>query len=464
MNNESISLDLLDFQGIIRVLLKNWWMVLLAILSSWLLATGIGKWIYVPQYTVSTTLVVSVDGQSNPYANLSTANQMATVIKEIFESDALLSLVEEDVGKKTYDEITCSQITSTNLLVLTVTSQNPREGYQFINSALKHYSEVSDYIFSNANLQILQEPSIPVKSSQTNLFYGCRYPIALLGGALMTGLIVFIYLFRNTVKSPKSAIKLLDGIIRGVIPYEKKQREMGIKKSTKALLISSSTVSMNFSESNRRTTTRIQSHLDRHHLQVLLNVSVAENEGKSTVVSNLVLSLVEKNKKVLLIDGDFRKPSLYKIFDEKKLECNPLEDYLSHKISLQEILTFNKRYGFWQCFLYHAVDDPSQIMNSKILKQLLEELKKEFDYIVIDCSPITVSTDAEIWIGVVDSCLITVRQDFSDIRTINDTVDIIWQNDCDFSGFVLNSFKEEHVFGFRRNGYEYGNYTYQYRK
>ena len=114
MNNESISLDLLDFQGVIRVLLKNWWMVLLAILSSWLLATGIGKWIYVPQYTISTTLVVSVDGQSNPYANLSTANQMATVIKEIFENDALLSLVEEDVGKKTYEEITCSQITSTN--------------------------------------------------------------------------------------------------------------------------------------------------------------------------------------------------------------------------------------------------------------------------------------------------------------------------------------------------------------
>ena len=61
---------------------------------------------------------------------------------------------------------------------------------------------------------------------------------------------------------------------------------------------------MSFVESNRKIASRIENHLNRHQQKIILVTSISENEGKSTVTANIALSLVEKNKKVLIIDGD----------------------------------------------------------------------------------------------------------------------------------------------------------------
>ena len=58
MNQDEIDLDSINYRGIIKDLLKNWWMIILAGASLWLAVTGVGELIYVPQYTVSSTLVV----------------------------------------------------------------------------------------------------------------------------------------------------------------------------------------------------------------------------------------------------------------------------------------------------------------------------------------------------------------------------------------------------------------------
>lgn len=80
------------------------------------------------------------------------------------------------------------------------------------------------------------------------------------------------------------------------------------------------------------------------------------------------------------------------------------------------------------------------------------------DYIIVDCSPVSVSTDAEVWMNVVDSVLLVVREDCADIRTINDVVDAIWQNGKDFSGFILNAFHREWLWGISERGYH--SYSY----
>ena len=62
---------------------------------------------------------------------------------------------------------------------------------------------------------------------------------------------------------------------------------------------------------------------------------------------------------------------------------------------------------------------------------------------IIDSSPIAVSTNAELWLQLADTALLVIRQDWSDVRVINDAVDLIWQSGVDFSGFVLNAFQSE---------------------
>ena len=92
------------------------------------------------------------------------------------------------------------------------------------------------------------------------------------------------------------------------------------------------------------------------------------------------------------------------------------------------------------------------------MKALAQEWKQEMDYIVIDCPPTAVSTDAEIWMETADTVLMVVREDWSDVRVVNDAVDLIWQSGCDFSGFVLNAFHRDWVSGPRGYGYDYGDY------
>lgn len=462
MNQDEINLDSINYQGIIRDLLKNWWVIVFTAISLWLAATGIGKLVYVPEYTVSTTLVVSAKGTSDTYTSLAMASEMADIIKEVFQSDVLLSLVENEIGKTNQGTITCNQIPETNLLVLNVTSRDPQNAYQFMNSALKHYNEVSDYVFTNATLQVLQEPSIPTTPSNSSKLINYRNYLALLGGIATAGIIVCLYLFRHTLKSSKNATKLLDGRVVGIIPYEKKKRDKHLKKSKQPLLISSPIASMNFVEANGRMSSRIEHHLKRHDLNTILVTGVSENEGKSTAAANICLSFVEKNKKVLLIDGDFRNPAQYKIFDKEVLDSNPLQDVITGKTSLKDSIYFNKKSNIYELFLYHSIDDPSKLMDVVTLKKIIKQLKKHFDYIVIDCSPVAVSVDAEVWMEVVDSTILLVRQDWTDIRTVNDTVDLIWQSDCDFTGFILNMFIDDEKIHY--HDYGYGYYDYKVHK
>ena len=458
MNQDEINLDSINYRGIIRDLLKNWWIIVLIVISLYLAATGIGKLVYIPEYTVSTTLVVNAQGTSDTYTSLAMANEMADIIKEVFQSDVLLELVENEIGKTNQGTITCNQIQETNLLVLNVTSKDPQNAYQFMNSALKHYDEVSDYVFTNATLQVLQEPSIPITPSNSSKLINYRNYIALLGGVAVTGIIICLYLFRHTLKSSKNATKLLDGRVVGVIPYEKKKRDKHLKKLKQSLLISSPIASMNFVEANGRMSSRIEYHLNRYNYQVLLVTGISENEGKSTVAANICLSFVEKNKKLLLIDGDFRKPAQYKIFDKEVLDTNPLQDVITGKTTLKESIYFNKKSNIYELFLYHAIDDPSKLMNAVTLKKIMEQLKEHFDYIVIDCSPVAVSVDAEVWMEVVDSTILVIRQDWTDIRVVNDTVDLIWQSNCNFTGFALNMFIDNDS---HHNDYGYSYYDYK---
>ena len=184
--------------------------------------------------------------------------------------------------------------------------------------------------------------------------------------------------------------------------------------------------------------------------------SVSENEGKSTVAANIALALGEKHKKVLLVDGDLRKPAQHKIFEDASKNKVSLDKVLKGMVSWKDAMVFKTRDNIWKLFQYHGISDPGEVLREETLAKLVREWKQEMDYIIIDCSPTAVSTDAEIWMEAADTVLLVVRQDWSDVRVINDVVDVVWQTDRDFAGFVLNAFHEEWL---KRQGeYGYGDY------
>ena len=441
MNDQILSLDKASLQGAGWQILKNWWVVLCWMAAMFLGATGVGNLLYTPEYTASSTLVIRMMG-TDAYTSLAQTTQMTAVYSEIFQSEALRNLVSESIGEPVEGSISCTQIAETNLLVLSATSPTPRQAYLFIQAALRNYEQVASYVFSDAVLEVVQEPNVPDAPSNSSFFIRRRPELTLLAGMAAAALIALIYLLRRTVKAAGNASGLLDGPILGTIPFEKKQTlsRRGKKKEIPALLLNSPLVSMDFAESSRRAATRVEAHLRHHKAKVLLVCSVEENEGKSTVAANLAIAIAEHGEKVLLVDGDLRKPAQYKIFDRKGEKRLSLSDVLTGKASLEEVLSRNSKAGFWELFQYESVAQAGNLLAGAKLRQLMEELKDQADVIVIDCPPLAAAADAEIWMHLADSVALVVRQDASDVRVINDTVDLIWKSAGDFAGFLLNAF------------------------
>ena len=254
MREQAITLDRASLEGAGREILKNWWVVLCWMVAMLLGATGVGNLLYTPQYTASSTLVIRMMG-ADAYTSLTQTTQMTAVYSEIFQSDALRNLVSESIGEPVEGTISCTQIEETNLLVLSATSPTPRQAYLFIQAALRNYQQVAGYVFTDAALEVVQEPSVPESPSNASFLVSRRWELTLLAGLAAAGLITLIYLLRRTVKAASSASTLLDGNILGTIPYEKKQvvthGEKG-KKEVPALLLNSPLVSMDFAEASRR--------------------------------------------------------------------------------------------------------------------------------------------------------------------------------------------------------------------
>lgn len=457
MEQEFFRLDDINWKGLCMELLKNLWMILLIGVSMWLGMTGLHTLVYEPEYTSSSTLVVMVKGQSSTYTSLSTAAQMADVFGQVFQSEALRTRITEDAGEEIHGSITCTPIEETNLLVVSASSPDPRQAYLYMNFALENYGEVAEDVFTNASLQIVQEPEVPQEPSNTSWFMRWRTLVTAAGMAAMAAVICLMFCFRFTVKTVRSASRMLDGTVRGMIPYEGKGL-LKRKDTKKALLLNSPLVSMDFAEATRKIEAKVEYHMRRKRQKILLVTSVGENEGKSTVAANFALALAEKHKKVLLVDGDLRKPAQQKIFEENGEGRHSLDQVLRGEVSWKEKLYYNHRDHIWELFQYHDVKDPAAVLGQAPLESLAASWKAEMDYVIIDCPPVAVSTDAEVWMKAAENVLLVVREDWSDVRVINDTVDRIWQSGCDFAGFVLNAFHQEWFSGEQSYGYGYSGY------
>lgn len=166
-------------------------------------------------------------------------------------------------------------------------------------------------------------------------------------------------------------------------------------------------------------------------------------EGKTYVSLNLAISLAENNdnKKVLLIDMDMRKPRIGRLlYDFCKPEKNVsgLSEYLA-SIDKTPNLFKTKNENLYVLFSGATTSNPSGLINSKRMGELLRSVAEEFDYVIIDTPPVGVVVDALLLASKIDGYLIAQRADYSDIRSLSDTVEAINNVHGQLFGVVLSA-------------------------
>ena len=163
--------------------------------------------------------------------------------------------------------------------------------------------------------------------------------------------------------------------------------------------------------------------------------SACPQEGKSTTTINLAYSLAEANNKVLLIDGDMRRPSVCNIVGINKEPG--LSDILSGKEDVTEAHSVLHE-NLSVLVSGHIPPNPSELIGSHRMKALLEEYKRQYDYILVDLPPVLSVSDPVAISKYLSGMIIVVRHDKTARRDLGETIRQLEYANAKILGFVYN--------------------------
>lgn len=446
MEERAIRFDEINLHGLVLLWLKNLWVVAAFCLSAVLCFSSICRLTYSPAFTSSATFMVGAKDSTSAYNSLTTTQSMAAVFMEVFQSNALREKIQQQMPGGQFDgTINIVTVPETNLLIVTVTTDAPDTSFRALNLLVENYTAVSDYLFSNAQLEVIKDPVVPVAPSNP-LNVESKYDLVLfIAFILAVGGITVIYLLRDTVKTPKAARRKIDARLLRTIGHERKNKTFRsiLRRRNTAPLITNSLIKKDFIEDNLSLCSALEYHARKRGQKVILVTSVGENEGKSTIAANLALALAEKHRRVVLLDCDFRKPSLHKIFEIPPQKEQALTTYLlrEDEDDPSSYLMENKKHGIILGLSHHAGKSVATLLNTHRLPALLQHLRDTADYVILDTPPMLAAADAERIATMADTAVLVARADFMPTASINEGLDRLRQSSPDLCGFVLNNYR-----------------------
>ena len=443
MENKRLFFGEINPHALITLLIKNLWVCVLMCISAVLCFVGVWRLAYVPEYTSTATFMVSAKDSTSAYNSLTLTQSMATVFVEVFQSNVLREKVAAQMPDGTFDgTIHTTTVPETNLLIVTVTSRQPDTAFHAMNLLVENYSSISDYLFANAQLEVIKDPIVPVApSNAVNL--RTRYPwVVAAAWAGTWAIMIAIYVLRDTVKTPMAARRRIDARLLRTIGHERKNKTFRSKLRRKnvAPLIVKRLIKKDFIEDNMSFCSTLEYHMRRRKQQVVLVTSVGENEGKSTVAANLALALAKKQHRVVLLDCDFRKPSLHKIFEVDTNTAPLLTRWiLGDADRAADALLPEKKHGVALGVSKAAGKGLSRLLHNGRLAELLQKLRGEADYVILDTPPMMAAVDVESIAALADTSVLVVRADFMPTSAVNEGLDRLRRSAPEVCGFVLNN-------------------------
>ncbi len=188
-------------------------------------------------------------------------------------------------------------------------------------------------------------------------------------------------------------------------------------------------------------------------LKMLMFTSVGPGEGKSTTASNLAVALAQSNKKVILLDCDLRKPVQHKIFEQQQ---RGLTNVLVEKVELAEVIQATEIPNLWLLASGPIPPNPSELLQSQAMQDLLEKLKTEIDFVIVDAPPVIAVTDACILAEKMDGVVLVVNAQMTRPEMALQAKELLLNSRAQILGVVLNQAEiaTEHSYYYYYYGHE----------
>lgn len=191
----------------------------------------------------------------------------------------------------------------------------------------------------------------------------------------------------------------------------------------------------NIAESYRKLAANIEfANIDKNIKTIMLTSSLP-GEGKSTTVRNLAYIMSESNKKILILDLDLRKPTIHKKFHisnnrgliDLLMNKDDYKNYLHNIDKNLDVITTGK-----------IPSNPSEIINSKAIKELIKELSNYYDYILLDTPPIALFSDPIAISTFSDAVILAIAHAQTEIDIAKKSIMSLKRVNANIIGTVLN--------------------------
>lgn len=417
---------------------------------------------YSPVYTSSATFIVSADNSStytgSTYLNERTAEQIVKTFPYILESGLLQQKVAEELEMENVPgSISTEILQNTSMITVTVKSQNPVYAQQILESVIEHYPEVAEPIVGKVEMKLLDITNIPTEASNPPNYRNSAVKGVIFGLGVSVGFLFLYAVTRNTIHQEDDLKKILNIDCIGTIP------RIAIKKRSKEkqndISIYSKNISKGFLETIRVLRTRIEKDARKNKHKVFLVTSTLAGEGKSTIAANIAMSLAMSGAKVVIVDCDFRNPSVRARLNID--EAGPgLYEFMTRKAKFEQVVQWNETYQMYVVPGGQPYNNASEVLNSPSMKKLIELLREKVDYVILDTAPVGILTDTVVLADVADAALLVVKQDYANSSAILRGIEELAQSKIYIAGCILNDAEigiGEHGY---RSYYNYGRYVH----
>jgi capsular exopolysaccharide synthesis family protein len=365
-----------------------------------------------PKYAASVTFFVSTRGSevTQAFQGGQFAQQRVKSYVDVLTSNRLAQAVvasgpADITAEQVQSEITAQVVPDTVLVQATVTDGNRARALQLTQTLATEFPTLIEKLetppgskVSTVGVEIIAEPKLadgPVSPQ----------PVRNVGLAVALGLIVGVGAaalresLDTTIRSPEVLHEATSAPVLSAIPFD--------GKAEKAPLITEGSAQSKRAEAMRQLRTNLQFvNVDRP-LRSLVVSSAVPGEGKSTTVCNLGIAFAEAGKKVLLIDADLRRP---KIAEYLGLEgAVGLTNVLAGQANVRDVVQPWGASGMWVLPSGYVPPNPSELLGSGNMADLLSALGSAFDVVIIDTPPLLPVTDAAVMATAADGCLLVSR-------------------------------------------------------
>ncbi|MDR7073329.1 CpsD/CapB family tyrosine-protein kinase [Fictibacillus barbaricus] len=209
-----------------------------------------------------------------------------------------------------------------------------------------------------------------------------------------------------------------------------------IQDLTQRSLITHNNPKSPISEQYRTIRTNIQFASIDKDFKKLMVTSSGPGEGKSTTAANLAVVLAQQGKRVLLVDGDLRKPTVHYTF--KVSNIYGVTNVLTRQTALKDAVVSTKIPDLDVLPSGPVPPNPSELINSKSMDNLIEEASVMYDYVLFDTPPVLAVTDGQLLSHKVDGVILVVSSGKTEIDAAVKAKELLVHAQANIIGTVLN--------------------------